>query len=58
MLLREFALGQHKDWLQSMVFLITPIYNADGNEKFALNNRQRQNGPDQRAWARAPTRRT
>ena len=44
-LLREFALGQHKDWLQSMVFLITPILNADGNEKFALNNRQRQHGP-------------
>jgi hypothetical protein len=44
-LLREFALGQHKDWLQSMVFLITPILNADGNEKFALTNRQRQNGP-------------
>src|SRR3954470_9317715 len=44
-LLREFALGQHKDWLQSMVFLITPIFNADGNEKFAMNNRQTQNGP-------------
>ena len=44
-LLRELALGKHDDWLQSMVFLITPIYNADGNEKFALNNRQRQNGP-------------
>src|SRR3954468_14985850 len=44
-LLREFAMGQHQDWLQSMVFLITPIFNADGNEKFALNNRQRQNGP-------------
>jgi hypothetical protein len=44
-LLRELALGQHKDWLDTMVFLITPIYNADGNEKFALNNRQRQNGP-------------
>jgi hypothetical protein len=44
-LLREFALGQHQDWLQSMVFLITPILNADGNEKFALTNRQRQNGP-------------
>src|SRR5450759_551494 len=44
-LLREFAMGQHADWLQSMVFLITPIFNADGNEKFALNNRQRQNGP-------------
>src|SRR3954464_7654693 len=44
-LLREFALGQHKDWLQTMVFLVTPIFNADGNEKFALTNRQRQNGP-------------
>jgi len=44
-LLRELALGQHADWLRSMVFLITPIFNADGNEKFALNNRQRQNGP-------------
>jgi hypothetical protein len=44
-LLREFAMGRHQDWLQSMVFLVTPIYNADGNEKFALNNRQRQNGP-------------
>jgi hypothetical protein len=44
-LLREFATGQHKDWLQSMVFLITPILNADGNEKFAVNNRQRQHGP-------------
>jgi hypothetical protein len=44
-LLREFALGMHADWLQSTVFLITPIFNADGNEKFALTNRQRQNGP-------------
>jgi hypothetical protein len=44
-LLRELALGRHAEWLQSMVFLITPIYNADGNEKFAVNNRQRQNGP-------------
>jgi Zinc carboxypeptidase len=44
-LLREFAMGQHKDWLQSMVFLVTPDYNADGNEKFSLTNRQRQNGP-------------
>ena len=44
-LLRELAAGRHTDWLQSMVFLITPDYNADGNEKFALTNRQRQNGP-------------
>ncbi len=44
-LLREFALGQHADWLQSMVFLITPIFNADGNEKFSMTNRGPQNGP-------------
>src|SRR5262245_48939657 len=44
-LLRELAQGRHNDWLRSMVFLITPIFNADGNEKFALTNRQRQNGP-------------
>jgi len=44
-LLRQLALHQHDDWLRSIVFLISPIYNADGNEKFALNNRQRQNGP-------------
>src|SRR6187549_1448424 len=44
-LLRELAQGRHNDWLRSMVFLITPIFNADGNEKFALTNRGSQNGP-------------
>ncbi|HEX2454610.1 MAG TPA: M14 family metallopeptidase [Vicinamibacterales bacterium] len=45
MLLRDLAQGKHSDWLQSMVLLIGPIYNADGNEKMAPNNRGRQNGP-------------
>jgi hypothetical protein len=45
MLLRELAQGEHDDWLKTMVFLIAPIYNADGNEKFALNNRGPQHGP-------------
>jgi predicted Holliday junction resolvase-like endonuclease len=45
MLLRDLAAGLHDDWLQSMVFLIAPIYNADGNERFALNNRGPQYGP-------------
>ncbi len=45
MLLRDLAAGGHDDWLQSMVFLIAPIYNADGNERFALNNRGPQYGP-------------
>ena len=45
MLLRDLAAGRHDDWLGSMVFLIAPIYNADGNERFALNNRGPQYGP-------------
>ncbi len=44
-LLRDLAMGKHADWLQHMVLLITPIFNADGNERFALNNRGMQNGP-------------
>jgi hypothetical protein len=44
-LLRELAEGKHNDWLQSTIFLITPIFNADGNEKFSLTNRGGQNGP-------------
>ena len=45
MLLREFAEGKHADWLESMVLLIAPIYNADGNERMAVNNRRDQHGP-------------
>ncbi len=45
MLLRELAEGKHADWLRSMVLLVAPIYNADGNEKFSLTNRGRQHGP-------------
>src|SRR5215472_14369699 len=44
-LLRELALGKHDDWLRSMVFLITPDFNADGNEKMSPTNRGTQNGP-------------
>jgi hypothetical protein len=44
-LLREFAEGKHADWLKTMVFIVEPIYNADGNEKMSLTNRGRQNGP-------------
>ncbi len=44
-LLREIAEGQHRPWLDSMVLLINPIYNADGNERFTLTNRGTQHGP-------------
>ena len=44
-LLRAIASGEHKDWLESMVLLICPIYNPDGNERINLTNRGSQNGP-------------
>ena len=44
-LLREFAQGKHADWLRTMVFIVTPIYNADGNERMSPTNRGTQHGP-------------
>ncbi|MDE2794686.1 MAG: M14 family metallopeptidase, partial [Gemmatimonadota bacterium] len=45
MLLRDLMAGRHGGWRQSMVLLIAPIYNADGNERVTLTNRGRQHGP-------------
>lgn len=45
MLVRELASGQHAQLADSLVLLIAPIYNADGNERVRLDNRPRQNGP-------------
>ena len=45
MLLRDLMTGRHGDWRESMVLLIAPIYNADGNERVTLTNRGRQHGP-------------
>jgi hypothetical protein len=44
-LVRDIASGKHAQWLDSMVLLIAPIYNADGNEQISLTNRALQNGP-------------
>jgi hypothetical protein len=44
-LLRAIARGGHADWMKSMVLLVAPIYNADGNERIALTNRGSQHGP-------------
>jgi len=55
-LLRQLAQGKHAEWADSLVLLLAPIYNADGNERISLYNRRRQNGPiggmGQRANAR------
>ncbi len=44
-LLRDLANGQHAPWADSLVVLIAPIYNADGNERLAYDNRPLQLGP-------------
>ncbi|HEX6309963.1 MAG TPA: M14 family metallopeptidase [Longimicrobiales bacterium] len=45
MLLRDIAQGRHLQLLDSLVLLIAPIYNADGNERVLLTNRPAQHGP-------------
>jgi hypothetical protein len=44
-ILRDVAQGRHAEWMQSLVLLVAPIFNADGNERIALGNRPGQNGP-------------
>jgi len=45
MLLRALAAGMYAEWADSLVLLVVPIYNADGNERISLYNRPLQNGP-------------
>jgi hypothetical protein len=47
MLLRDLTIGGLRPLLDSLVLLVVPIYNADGNEAFrpAEVNRPSQNGP-------------
>ena len=47
MLARELALSEDEPLLENLVICIVPIYNADGNEKFAPTNRPGQHGPDE-----------
>lgn len=43
--IRNFVHGEYPAWSDSVVVLVAPIYNADGNERINLYNRRRQNGP-------------
>jgi hypothetical protein len=45
MLLRDIAQGRRLELLDSLVLLVAPIYNADGNERVRLTNRPWQHGP-------------
>ena len=44
-LLRDLANGKHAAWADSLVVLVAPLYNADGNERVAYDNRPLQLGP-------------
>lgn len=44
-LLRDLADGRHAAWADSLVLLVAPIYNADGNERVDYDNRPLQLGP-------------
>ena len=44
-MLRSIAKGERAGWLNSMVLMINPIYNADGNERVNVTNRGSQFGP-------------
>ncbi len=44
-ILREMAEGEHQAWTDSLVLLVAPLFNADGNERVALGNRRFQHGP-------------
>src|SRR5215831_3262605 len=47
-LLRDLLFDKHKNVLDSIVLIVQPIYNADGNEKWGpqARNRGAQNGPE------------
>lgn len=45
MMLRDLAQGAYAEWDDSLVLMIAPLYNADGNELVKIDNRGRQNGP-------------
>lgn len=47
MLLREIAKDPQHRWLQHLVLVFVPNYNADGNDQMAPNNRPGQVGPEQ-----------
>ena len=52
-MLRDIALGRYASWMDSMVLLVAPIYNADGNERVSMTSRGPQHGPIAGAGQRA-----
>ena len=47
MLVRDILLEAEPPYLDKLVLLIAPIFNADGNERISPDNRRQQPGPEQ-----------
>jgi len=47
MLARDILLAPDLPYLDKLVILMSPIFNADGNEKISPENRRHQGGPEQ-----------
>jgi hypothetical protein len=47
MLARDILQAKTANYLDKLVILLVPIFNADGNEKISTENRPRQVGPEQ-----------
>lgn len=45
MLLRSLAAGERAHWADSLVLLVVPNFNPDGNDAMSPTNRPRQHGP-------------
>lgn len=47
MLARDILLSKNLPYLENLIILIAPLFNADGNEKISPENRRHQPGPEQ-----------
>ncbi|AMV38957.1 DPP IV N-terminal domain-containing protein [Planctomyces sp. SH-PL62] len=47
MLARELAVEPHPELLKNLIVVVAPLYNADGNERIAKDNRPGQVGPEE-----------
>ncbi len=47
MLIRDILKQENPPYLDKLVILFSPIFNADGNEKISPDNRSNQTGPEQ-----------
>src|SRR5438270_6914962 len=53
MLARDLATAKDKPLLKDLIIVFAPIFNADGNEKIAKENRRHQAGPEEGVGVRA-----